>query len=150
VTATASDNVGVAGVQFRLDGALLGAEDTGTPYVVSWTTTTATNGSHTLTAIARDAAGNVKTSAGVVIMVANTASQVKLAWDPNTEPNIAGYRVYIGTASGVYSAPVDVGNITNYTATGLQPGTSYFISVTAYDQSAIESGFSNEVTAIMP
>src|SRR5207302_207947 len=62
VSATASDNVGVVGVQFRLDGANLGAEVTAAPYAVSWNTTTATNGSHTLTAIARDTAGNKTTS----------------------------------------------------------------------------------------
>src|SRR5438132_2849785 len=58
VTASASDNVGVVGVQFLLDGANLGAEDTATPYSMSWNTTTASNGSHTLSAVARDAAGN--------------------------------------------------------------------------------------------
>jgi len=51
VTATATDNVGVAGVQFKLDGANLGAERTTTPYSVSWDTTTAAGGSHTLTAV---------------------------------------------------------------------------------------------------
>ena len=45
VSANASDNVGVAGVQFYLDGALLGTEDTTAPYSVSWNTTTATNAS---------------------------------------------------------------------------------------------------------
>src|SRR5439155_12397593 len=54
VTANASDNVGVVGVQFKLDGANLGAEDLTSPYSVSWDTTTASNGSHTLTAVARD------------------------------------------------------------------------------------------------
>ena len=58
VTANASDNGAVAGVQFKLDGANLGAEDTTAPYSISWDTTTAANGSHTLTAVARDAAGN--------------------------------------------------------------------------------------------
>ncbi len=58
VAATASDNVGVSGVQFRLDGAAIGAEDTSAPYSVSWDTTAATAGTHTLTAVARDAAGN--------------------------------------------------------------------------------------------
>src|SRR5438094_735440 len=71
VTASASDNVGVAGVQFKLDGANLGAEVTAAPYSVSWNTTSATNGSHTLTAAARDAAGNVTTSAGVTVTVSN-------------------------------------------------------------------------------
>src|SRR5438093_8115128 len=45
----------VAGVQFRLDGNNLGAEDTSAPYSVPWDTKTADNGSHTLTAVARDA-----------------------------------------------------------------------------------------------
>ncbi len=64
VSATASDDVGVVGVQFTLDGANLGAEDTSAPYSVSWNTTTASNGTHTLRAIARDAS-NSTTSAPV-------------------------------------------------------------------------------------
>src|SRR5215467_10533173 len=71
VSASASDNVGVAGVQFRLDGANLGAEDTASPYSVSWNTGSVANGSHTLTAIARDAAGNRTTSAAVTVTVSN-------------------------------------------------------------------------------
>jgi len=71
VTASASDNVGVAGVQFKLDGANLGAEDTSSPYGVSWNTTTVANGSHSLTATARDAAGNRTTSATVTVTVSN-------------------------------------------------------------------------------
>src|SRR6185295_851109 len=69
VSASASDNVGVAGVQFKLDGANLGPEDATAPYSVSWNTTTATNGAHTLTAVARDAAGNTTTAAGVSVTV---------------------------------------------------------------------------------
>lgn len=71
VTATATDNVGVVGVQFLLDGAPLGAEDLDAPYSISWDTTTVTNGSHTLIATARDAAGNVGTSAAVIVDVNN-------------------------------------------------------------------------------
>lgn len=62
VSATASDDVGVVGVQFKLDGANLGAEDTTSPYSATWNSTTATNGAHTLTATARDAAGNTTTT----------------------------------------------------------------------------------------
>src|SRR5205814_797527 len=54
VSASASDNVGVAGVQFQLDGANLGAEVASAPYQISWNTTTVANGSHRLTAKARD------------------------------------------------------------------------------------------------
>src|SRR5580765_1807706 len=74
VSAAASDNVGVVGVEFRIDGALLGTEDTASPYSVSWNSATATNGSHSLTAVARDAAGNRRTSTAVSITVANAAS----------------------------------------------------------------------------
>jgi hypothetical protein len=73
VSASATDNVGVAGVQFRLDGVSLGAEDTAAPYAVAWDTTTTSNGTHTLTAVARDAAGNRTTSASVTITVSNAA-----------------------------------------------------------------------------
>src|SRR3989442_1281291 len=71
VSATASDNVGVAGVQFLVDGANLGSEDTASPYSVSWNTTTVANGSHSLTAVARDAAGNRTTSSAVTVTVSN-------------------------------------------------------------------------------
>jgi hypothetical protein len=73
VTASASDNVGVTSVQFTLDGANLGPADTSAPYTVSWNTTTATDGSHALRAIARDAAGNSTTSAQVTVTVENSS-----------------------------------------------------------------------------
>src|SRR5206468_2064857 len=69
VSANASDNIGVAGVQFLLDGVALGAEDTTSPYSITWNSATATNGSHTLSAQARDAAGNTTTSATVTVTV---------------------------------------------------------------------------------
>jgi hypothetical protein len=80
VSATASDNVAVAGVQLLLDGALLGAEDTTSPYSVAWNTTTATAGSHTLTARARDAAGNQTTSAAVSVTVASVSTGLVAAY----------------------------------------------------------------------
>lgn len=73
LTATASDNVGVAGVQFKLDGANLGSEDTAAPYAAAWNTTTAAEGAHSLTAVARDAAGNAQTSVAINVTVDNTA-----------------------------------------------------------------------------
>jgi Big-like domain-containing protein len=71
ITATATDNVGVAGVQFKVDGNNVGAEDTAAPYSFSWDTTLATNSTHTLTAVARDAAGNQTTSAARTVTVSN-------------------------------------------------------------------------------
>src|SRR5205809_651817 len=70
-SASASDNVGVVGVQFRLDGANRGGEDTAAPYSIPFDPTTTSNGQHTITAVARDAAGNSKTSAPVTVTVAN-------------------------------------------------------------------------------
>ena len=73
---------------------------------------------------------------------------IKLTWDPNKEPDIAGYRVYYGTAPRRYGPGIDVGNVTNFKITGLIRGQNYYISVTAYDRAGKESNFSNEVTGI--
>ncbi|WP_231976710.1 Ig-like domain-containing protein, partial [Mycobacterium sp. E740] len=73
LSAVASDNKGVAGVQFLVDDAPLGAEDTAGPYSASWDTTAVADGTHTLTARARDAAGNTTTSS-VTVTVANADS----------------------------------------------------------------------------
>lgn len=74
VSADASDNVGVVGVQFQLDGNNLGSEDTSSPYSTAWNTTGVSNGTHTLTAIARDATGNTKTSVSVTVTVNNSTA----------------------------------------------------------------------------
>lgn len=71
VSATASGTPAIAGVQFLLDGASLGAEDTTSPYSVSWNTTTATNGSHTLAARARNTSGATTTTANTTVQVTN-------------------------------------------------------------------------------
>ena len=71
VNASAQDDVAVAGVQFRLDGQDLGAEDTSAPYSFAWNTAAAPNGAHTLAAVARDASGNRTTSASVTVTVQN-------------------------------------------------------------------------------
>jgi hypothetical protein len=72
VTATSSAAAGVAGVQFMLDGANLGSEVTAAPYTIQWDTTSATSGSHTLTAKAIDTAGNTAVSSPVTVTVANS------------------------------------------------------------------------------
>jgi hypothetical protein len=76
VSATASDNVGVVGVQFLLDGNPLGAEDTTAPYGVTWTTTSVANGNYQLAARARDAAGNQTTTAAQPVTASNGAGLV--------------------------------------------------------------------------
>jgi len=71
VTASAADNVAVAGVQFKYNGINLGAEVTTAPYSATAYTNNVPNGSYTLTAVARDMAGNLTTSAPVTITVSN-------------------------------------------------------------------------------
>lgn len=77
------------------------------------------------------------------------AGQVTLSWDSNTEPDLAGYRLYYGASSRSYSRSIDVGKVTIYTISGLEPGT-YFFAVTAYNTAHLESGFSNEVSTAIP
>ncbi len=76
VSADASDNTGLVGVQFRLDGANLGVEDTTAPYRVDWNTVGWANGSHTLSAVARDVSSNSTQSANVTVTVANTGPAI--------------------------------------------------------------------------
>jgi hypothetical protein len=70
VTVAAADNLGVAGVQFLLDGQPLGAEQPA-PFSLQWVTTSTTNGQHTLSAQARDAAGNTAIAPAVTVTVSN-------------------------------------------------------------------------------
>ncbi|MCX7635466.1 MAG: hypothetical protein N2Z74_06945, partial [Syntrophales bacterium] len=69
---------------------------------------------------------------------------IRLTWDPNTEPDLAGYKIYYGNASRVYTHSINVGKVTSYTL-NLDPRNRYYIAVTAYDTENLESGFSNEV-----
>lgn len=71
VSASATDNVGVFGVQFKLDGMYFGPEVTTARYAISWNTASVPNGVHTLTAVVRDVAGNTSTSSAVTVQVRN-------------------------------------------------------------------------------
>lgn len=78
------------------------------------------------------------------------ASDVSLAWDPVASSALAGYKLYYGTASGNYGAPITVGNQTAYTVSGLQSGTTYYFAVTAYDGMLKETTYSAEVSTQTP
>ena len=81
---------------------------------------------------------------------------ITLAWDANTEPNLAGYKVYYdsngsgepygGTGATEGDSPVDVGNVTEFILHGLLDGEVHFFAVTAYNDEGLESGYSNEVS----
>ncbi|HET9268252.1 MAG TPA: putative Ig domain-containing protein, partial [Vicinamibacterales bacterium] len=67
--------------------------------------------------------------AGVRAVAAETLS---IQWDPNPEPEVVGYRVFIGAQPGVYDSHVDVGNVTTYNFSAVQPGRAYCFAVAAF------------------
>lgn len=77
--------------------------------------------------------------------------QANFSWLPNTEPNLAGYKVYYGTASRTYTKILDIGlpdpidSRIHGTATGLTEGETYYFAATAYDAQGLESDFSDEI-----
>jgi hypothetical protein len=89
-------------------------------------------------------------SATCTFEVQPPTTQVTLEWDPNTEADLAGYRMYVGTASGVYGAPIEVGLATTYTVVNLLASHTYYFAVAACNTAGIESGKSNEVSYTTP
>ena len=82
ITATATDDVGVGIVEFYLDGELLSVGDPTPPYSIAWNTTTVSSGAYTITAVARDIAGNQTTSTAVNVTVNNSV--------PPDDPSLVG------------------------------------------------------------
>ena len=70
---------------------------------------------------------------------------VTVMWNANTEADLQGYRVYVGTSSGARTQAFDVGNVTSTRLT-LPLGSTYFFVVTAYDKSGNESSPSGELS----
>jgi fibronectin type III domain protein len=72
-----------------------------------------------------------------------------LTWSPNSETDLAGYKVYVGTQSGLYTfpgSPFTIGSITSYMMTNLPSGQTYFFALSAYDNGGNESPLSAEVS----
>ena len=80
----------------------------------------------------------------------DSGAQIILEWDQNTEPDLSGYKIYFSTSSGMYENVIDVSNNTSYTITGLDIGTTYFITATAYNVYGMESGFAEELAYSVP
>jgi hypothetical protein len=166
LTASASDNVAVQDVQLRVDGNNVGSADTSSPYTASLNTTTLSNGSHTLTAVARDTAGNSTTSASVAVVVDNQApgapatlsatgqsSSAVLDWAAATD-NVAvsEYRVHRSTTSGFTASAANrvatVTSGTTYTDSPLTPGT-YYYRVIAADEAGNAGAASPQASAVV-
>lgn len=144
ITVNASDNIAVTSVDIAVDGVAIGTDAT-SPYQVMWDTTTAANGTHTVTATAHDAAGNVGLAAPVSVSVANfvdtqpptpptglsaTVSgphQVTLSWTASTDDvAVTSYEVQrdavlIGTSTsiGFVDTTVAAGATVSYSVVAL-------------------------------
>ena len=82
---------------------------------------------------------------GWAVLTYAATSSVTLNWDANTEPDLAGYRLYQGaTTGGPYALKQTLAKVTTTTVPGLLDGTHYFV-LTAFDAFTNESGNSNEV-----
>jgi hypothetical protein len=146
LSATASDDVGVAGVQFQVDGVNIGAEKTSAPYSISWNSIAVANGPHTIKAIARDAAGNRSESAAA-IEVANVA--------PPAPPGlVAAYNFDEGTGTQVQDVSgggnVGVASYTTWSTAGRSGsalsfnGTSSWVTIADAPSLRLTSGMTME------
>jgi hypothetical protein len=77
----------------------------------------------------------------LLLLATRTAASVTLSWNPNAEPDIAGYRIHYGTVAAPYSVIQETGT-TSATIDNLETGVTYTFAVTAYNSAGDESGYS--------
>lgn len=94
---------------------------------------------HILTAAAATAAGTV---------ISWTATTVNTDGTPLTD--LAGYKIYYGTAPGNYTQVINAGNVNTFQVTNLTGGTTYFFAISAYDITGNEGPLSNEASRAIP
>ena len=139
VTASASDNVGVTSVQYFLDGIALSGEIAAAPYTFAWNTATATNGNHSLTAVAKDAAGLTATSPGVAVNVSNASTPVAFVQSTGSNNNAGATTIVQAftspvTAGSLIVVAVSWGNSSTLTCSDTQ-GNLYTTLPTQFDSS---------------
>lgn len=137
MSATASDNISIAGVSFKVDGSIIQSEDTTSTYGISWDTTAIADGSHTLVAVARDSSNNRATSTGVTVIVDNTAP-IRTGGSPSSS-------LSAGTTVTTLSLTTDETAICKYSTNS---GTAYgsmtvFSSTNSTSHSVSISGLTN-------
>ena len=133
VAADAQDNVSVSGVQFLLDGANLGTEDTVASYAIPWDTTTSINGSHTLAARARDTSNNQTISSPISVIVSNTDPRAQVGeWGPLMSwPLVAVHGTFLNTGKVLVWDAWETGTTT---ARVWDPATNTFTNAYIADQ----------------
>src|SRR5262245_13314410 len=100
ITVSAADNIGVVGVQFKVDGINLGSEVTTAPYTMSWNSKLVSNGAHTLTAVDRDAGGNQAISLPSTVTVNNPDMTVVSIKAPASGSLVSGSVTVLASATG--------------------------------------------------
>jgi len=150
LTATASDNIGVAGVSFYVDGVLQGSEDTTSTYGIVWDSTATTSASHSAFAVARDTSSNYATSTSISFTVDNVSTAISavatttasttatITW---TTDEIASTKVNFGVISsyGTSTPETDTSPRTtshSVTLTGLKACARYYYNVESTDASS--------------
>lgn len=146
LTATASDNTQMGGVQFKVDGVNVGSEDTSYPYSYSWDSGSISYGSRAITAVARDVVNNTATSSPITVTVDNKAPELSnrtedivtavgatISWtsdEPATSQIEYGLTNSYGNFSSLNST-LDTSH--SVSLTGLSPVTTYHYRVRSRD-----------------
>jgi hypothetical protein len=99
---------------------------------------------------------------GLTVYLFSLAGTITLAWDANTEPDLAGYKIYYGLSSRDYTDTVDMKDVDRtsscpepydpfktgcceVTLIGFELGKTYYFAATAYDEDNNESAYSEEL-----
>ena len=169
LTASSSDNVGIASVQFKLDSSVnIGALGTTSPYSISWSTIGTSNGSHTIVAVVSDMAQNHSTStvASVIVNNAGLSSITTLAPsatstfsivfnglvtnDGGASTTVRGFNYGLSTsytASTTESGAFNIGTFST-TTTGLSCATTYHVRAFATNLSGTAFGSDKTFTTL--
>ena len=86
----------------------------------------------------------------VLPLSVSAGKNITLAWNPSGDSRTTGYKIHYGLTSQNYDQAVDVGNATSATLAIPADGATYYFVATAYNQSGVESPFSNEATFTVP
>jgi len=160
LSAAASDTIGIANVQFKVDGTAVGTAITTAPYTMQWDSNSVADGSHTITAIATNTSNLTTTSSPITVTVANhvcsgtppaptnvvdtdtssplPANKVDLSWTGVAAPincTLAGYNIYRGLAPAGLVKIAGPVTTTTFTDSTVSASTAYNYQVTAVDTS---------------
>ena len=104
-------------------------------------------------AVTRHAVLYVLLFGGLVVTTPSSVlgtQSVTLAWNAVTNANVAGYKIYYGSASRNYTNITSVGNVTNATIPGFTQGATYYFAATTLSASGLESSYSSEISYTVP